>query len=109
MLCDAYNIYASSLLEANDAPRARIVLNEALGVAKDSELLAWEANFLGLLGRLEMSTGFDLAGARRMLERALGIRKEKLFLKEDECQDLVDALAELDALNKARKTTLSKE
>ncbi|MBM3382741.1 MAG: GTP-binding protein [Betaproteobacteria bacterium] len=108
MLCDAYNIYASSLLETNDAPRARLALVEALGIAKDSELLAWEANFLSLLGRLEMSTGFDLAGARRMLERALGIRKEKLFLKEDECQDIVDALSELDALSKARKTTSPK-
>jgi tetratricopeptide (TPR) repeat protein len=108
MLCDAYNIYASSLLETNDAPRARLVLQDALDAAKEAGLLAWEANFLFLMGRLEMSTGLDLNGARRMIERALNIREEKLFLKEEECADLHEALRELDALSKARRVTTPK-
>lgn len=108
MLCDAYNIYTSSLLETNDAPRARLVLQDALDAAKEAGLLAWEANFLFLMGRLEMSTGLDLNGARRMIERALNIREEKLFLKEEECADLHEALRELDALSKARRVTTPK-
>jgi G3E family GTPase len=103
MLCDAYNLYAASLLETNDAARARPIIFEALSLARDSQLVAWEVTFLTLAGRLEMNTGFDLAGARKMLELALHLKEEKLRMNSDECEDLRLALVELDALSKARK------
>ncbi|NBO39324.1 GTP-binding protein [bacterium] len=104
MLCDAYKLYVASLLEINDAARARPILVEALAVARDAELVAWEVAFLTLAGRLEMNTGFDLAGARRMLERALYLKEEKLMMNSDECDDLRQFLSELGALAQARKS-----
>jgi G3E family GTPase len=104
MLCDAYKLYVASLLEINDAARARPMLVEALAVARDAELVAWEVTFLTLAGRLEMNTGFDLADARRMLERALYLKEEKLMLNSDDCDNLRRSLSELDALVQARKS-----
>lgn len=103
MLCDAYHLYFSCLLETNDASRARLIIREALSVAQESELLAWEATFLHLAGRLEMNTGLDLSGARKMLERSLHLKEEKLFMNKSDCQDLYNALSELDAQIKARR------
>ena len=105
MLCDAYNLYIASLLETNDSARARPVIHEALAVARESELVGWEVTFLTLAGRIEMNTGLDLATARKMLERALRLKEEKLFMNDDDCSDLRSALAELDALVKGRRTS----
>ncbi|MEY2988791.1 MAG: hypothetical protein RJB13_2312 [Pseudomonadota bacterium] len=103
MLCEAFQLYFSALLETNDAPRARLVIAEALSVAQNSKILAWEAQFLYLSARLEMSTGFDLKGAKSMLEQSLQIKKEQLFLKEDELRDVLSALAEIDEVMKERR------
>ncbi|NBX16710.1 MAG: hypothetical protein EBR09_05025 [Proteobacteria bacterium] len=103
MLCDALNLYIAALLETQDVARARPVIQEALKIAQDSELVGWEVTFLTTAGRLEMSTGFNLAEARTMLERALQLKEIKLSMNHDECTDLRCALDELDALVKERK------
>lgn len=108
MLCDAYHLYFSALLETNDAPRARLVIAEALSVAQEASIVAWEANFLFLAARLEMSTGFDLQGARSMLMRALELKQDKLSLQDAELEDIRNSLQQLDDLIQDRKSPANK-
>lgn len=108
MLCDAYHLYFSALLETNDAPRARIVISEALSVAQEAGIVAWEANFLFLAARLEMSTGFNLQGARSQLLRALELKQDKLALQDAELEDIRNSLQQLDELIQERKSSPNK-
>jgi G3E family GTPase len=111
MLCEAYSLYVSALIETNDIPRARCVVEEALVVAQDAEIFSWEAQFLYISARIEMNTGLDLQGAQLRLQRALELKQNKLSLQESELQDVRDALSELDSLlllrKSATKTNLS--
>ncbi len=111
MLCEAYHLYVSALVETNDIPRARDVIAEALVVAQDAEIFSWEAQFLYISARIEMNTGLDLQGAKVRLQRALELKQNKLALQESELQDLRDALSQLDSLlllrKSATKTNLS--
>lgn len=102
LMCEAYHLYVTSLLEANDAARARVVLTEGLQVAQDSGLVAWEATFLNISGRLELSTGLNLKLAQEQLEKALKIREKQLGLGGADSDEIRVALAEIKAIQKER-------
>ncbi|MEY3901099.1 MAG: hypothetical protein RL189_405 [Pseudomonadota bacterium] len=100
--CEAFHLYLSSMFETNDSPRARIVLRDALAFSMDAQLAGWEATFLTIAGRLELTEGLNLALAKKQLERALFLRKEQLGLPESDCEDIRQSLQELQALQTQR-------
>ncbi len=106
LMCEAHHLYVTSLLETNDAPRARVVLANALKVAEESGLIAWEATFLNISGRLELSTGLNLNSAQDQLERALRIREKQLGMGGAESDEIRSALDEIKALRKERTAGL---
>lgn len=59
-LCEAYQVYVTSLLEIHDSARAKLIVLEALQVAQDASLTKWEETFLTLAGQLEVNTSLDL-------------------------------------------------